>query len=183
MRFALYNFNLFPVREPDRLILAPTVAFKLTDQEVVEFYGRNTVNSIPGAPKIDLRGAVDGQRKLTIHRALPTTSQRQKFELRNRVVGIYDKGNSGTSFETQQRIVDTDSGEVYATTQSMNFVPRQGNWGGPRGKRSLCLRERLCIRANRPAPGPKSPVYTLPSRDADARHEVQTTKETVFLYR
>lgn len=105
----------------------------MTDQEVIEFYSRNAVASIPGAPKIDLRGAVDGQRRLIVHRPLPTTSRGRRFELRNRVVGIYDKGDSGSSFETVQEIVEAGSGEVYATTQTMNFVPRQGNWGGPRG--------------------------------------------------
>lgn len=68
-----------------------------------------------------------------MHRPLPTTTRGRKFELRNRVIGIYDKGNSGSSFETEQKIVDARSGEVYATTQTLNFVPRQGNWGGPRG--------------------------------------------------
>ena len=105
----------------------------MTDQEVIEFSSRNAVNSIPGAPKLNLRGAVDGQRKLIVHRPLPTTSRGRTFELRNRLVGIYDKGESGSSFETEQKIVDAKSGEVYATTRTMNFLPRQGNWGGPRG--------------------------------------------------
>lgn len=115
------------------------LAFKLTDQEVVGFYGRNATNPIPGAPNFDLRYAVDGQRKLTILKALPTSSAGRRFELRNRVIGIYDKGNSGSSFETEQRIIDAESGEVYAQTRTMNFLPGQGNWGGPRGKQTLSV--------------------------------------------
>ena len=109
-------------------------AFKLTDQEVIEFYGRNAANTIPGAPALDLRHAVDGQRRLTIHEPLPTTSAGKRFELRNRLIGIYDKGSSGSSFDTEQQIVDAETGKVYATTRTMNFVPGQGNWGGPRGE-------------------------------------------------
>lgn len=108
-------------------------AFKLTDQEVIEFYGRNARKDIPGAPVLDLRYAVDGQRQLKIHQPLPTSSAGRLFELRNKVIGIYDKGNVGSSFETEQQIVDAGTGEVYATTRSMNFIPGQGNWGGPRG--------------------------------------------------
>lgn len=108
-------------------------AFKLTDEEVIEFYGRNASDKIPGAPELDLRYAVDGQRQLTIHKSLPTSSTGRKFELRNKVVGIYDKVDSGSSFETEQQIVDAVAGEVYTTTRTMNFLPGQGNWGGPRG--------------------------------------------------
>lgn len=42
-------------------------AFKLTDQDIIEYYGRNATNNIPEAPDLDLRYAVDGQRQLTIH--------------------------------------------------------------------------------------------------------------------
>lgn len=112
------------------------LAFKLTDNEKIEFYSRNATNTIPGAPKLDLRYAVDGQRKLTILKPIPTTSAGRRFELHNRVIGIYDKGESGSSFETEQRIIDADSGEVYAQTRTMNFLPGQGNWGGPRGKQN-----------------------------------------------
>ncbi|KAJ5417031.1 HotDog domain-containing protein [Penicillium crustosum] len=106
--------------------------FKLTDQEVVEFYNRNATNTIPGAPDLDLRYAVDGQRELTIYKPLPTASTGSKFELQNKVIGIYDKGSAGSAFDTEQTIVDSVTGEVYTTTRSVSFVPKQGNWGGPR---------------------------------------------------
>lgn len=158
----------------------------MTDQEVVEFYSRNAVNSIPGAPKLDLRGAVDGQRKLTVHRPLPTTSHGRTFELRNRLVGIYDKGNAGSSFETEQKIVDAGSGEVYSTTQTMNFLPRQGNWGGPRGRdlrRAWLESEEICAATDMLRVGPKSAAYPPPPRSPDAVHTKQTDDTTVFLYR
>ncbi|KAJ5476832.1 hypothetical protein N7475_002561 [Penicillium sp. IBT 31633x] len=85
-----------------------------------------------------------------------------KFELRNRLIGIYDKGDAGSSFETEQQIVNAVTGEVYTTTRTMEFISRQGNWGGLRG--------------------PKSPSYA-PERAPDATHVVQTTENTVFFYR
>lgn len=101
---------------------------------MVEFYDRNATNTIPGAPDLDLRYAVDGQRELTIYKPLPTASTGSKFELQNKVIGIYDKGLAGSAFDTEQVIVDSVTGEVYTTTRSVSFVPKQGNWGGPRGK-------------------------------------------------
>ncbi|KAF7518129.1 hypothetical protein PCG10_000617 [Penicillium crustosum] len=119
-----------------RFMVFPTypllLPFKLTDQEVVEFYNRNATNTIPGAPDLDLRYAVDGQRELTIYKPLPTASTGSKFELQNKVIGIYDKGSAGSAFDTEQTIVDSVTGEVYTTTRSVSFVPKQGNWGGPR---------------------------------------------------
>lgn len=111
-----------------------SIAFKLADQEVIEFYGRNATNTIPGAPDLDFRYAVDGQRELTIHKPLPTASAGFHLELRNRVIGIYDKGSAGSVLETEQEIVDVTTGEVYTTTRTSSFLPKQGNWGGPRGK-------------------------------------------------
>ncbi|KAJ5515014.1 HotDog domain-containing protein [Penicillium fimorum] len=150
-----------------RFMVFPTypliLPFKLTDQEVIEFYGRNATSSIPGAPDLDLRYAVDGQRELTIHKPLPTASTGSKFQLQNKVIGIYDKGSAGSAFDTEQNIVDGVTGEVYTTMRSVSFVPKQGNWGGPRG--------------------PTMPLYPIPNRKPDATYEVQTTDKTVFLYR
>ncbi|KAJ6136121.1 hypothetical protein N7512_001281 [Penicillium capsulatum] len=55
------------------------------------------------------------------------------FELRNKVIGVYDKGKPGTVIETEQSIVDKDSGEVYNKVLSSGFLVGQGNWGGPKG--------------------------------------------------
>ena len=79
---------------------------------------------------------MDGQRKLTVLKPLPPTSAGRKFELRSRVIGVYDKGKSGSVIETEQSIVDKQSGEVYSKTVSNGFFVGQGNWGGPKGMRN-----------------------------------------------
>ena len=115
------------------------LAFKLTDQEVTDFYARQQAVKIPGVPDLDHRRAVDGQRKLTILKPLPTTSAGRKFELRNKVIGVYDKGKPGTVMETEQAIVDKESGEVYTKIVSSGFLVGQGGWGGPKGKTMIYI--------------------------------------------
>jgi len=145
-------------------ILTSRTAFKLTDQEVTDFYARSQASPVPGIPDFDYRRVVDGQRKLTILKPLPTTSANKKFELRNKVVGVYDKGKPGTVMETEQSIVDKETGEVYSKTVSSNFFVGQGNWGGPKG--------------------PSTVSYAPPEgKSPDATHVVQTTMETAHLYR
>lgn len=101
---------------------------------MTDFYARQQAVHIPGVPKLDHRHGVDGQRKLTVLKPLPPTSAGRNFELRNKVVGVYDKGKPGTVIETEQSIVDKDSGEVYSKVLSSGFLVGQGNWGGPKGK-------------------------------------------------
>jgi peroxisomal enoyl-CoA hydratase 2 len=95
---------------------------------------------------------------------LPPTSAGKTFELRAKVIGVYDKGKSGTVVETQQEIVDKDSGEVYTRALGSAFFVGQGNWGGPKGPATQ----------NYPPPEGKKP-------DVVAEH--QTTKESALLYR
>ncbi|OJJ36648.1 hypothetical protein ASPWEDRAFT_108689 [Aspergillus wentii DTO 134E9] len=150
------NFAVFPTYS---LILP----FKLTDQEVTDFYARSQGSPIPGVPKFDYRRVVDGQRKLTLLKPLPPSSAGKKFELRNKVIGVYDKGKPGTVVETEQSIVD-ETGEVYSKTVSSNFFVAQGNWGGPKG--------------------PSTVSYAPPEgRKPDAVHVIQSTLETAHLYR
>jgi acyl dehydratase len=100
---------------------------------VTDFYARQKATHIPGVPKLDHRHGVDGQRKITILKPLPPTSAGRKFELRNKVIGVYDKGKPGTVIETEQSIVDKATGEVYSKVLSSGFLVGQGNWGGPKG--------------------------------------------------
>ncbi|EAU36260.1 conserved hypothetical protein [Aspergillus terreus NIH2624] len=151
------NFAVFPTYS---LILP----FKLTDQEVTDFYARQQSHPIPGVPKFDPRRSVDGQRKLTVLKPLPPTSAGKKFELRNKVIGVYDKGKSGSVIESEQSIVDAQTGEVYTKTVSSGFMVGQGNWGGPKGPKAV----------NYPPPEGRKP---------DAVHVVQSTPETPLLYR
>lgn len=101
---------------------------------MTDFYARQKAVHIPGVPDLDHRHGVDGQRKITILKPLPTTSAGRKFELRDKVIGVYDKGKPGTVIETEQSIVDKESGEVYTKVVSSGFLVGQGGWGGPKGK-------------------------------------------------
>ncbi|KAJ5130760.1 uncharacterized protein N7515_006799 [Penicillium bovifimosum] len=92
------------------------------------------------------------------------TSEGRKFELRNKVIGVYDKGKPGTVVETEQSIVDKESGEVFTKVRSSGFLVGQGGWGGPKGPSTV----------NYAPPEGKAP---------DATHVVQTTQETAHLYR
>ncbi len=95
---------------------------------------------------------------------LPTTSEGRKFELRSKVLGVYDKGKPGSVVETEQTIVDKETGEVYSRAVGSGFFVGQGGWGGPKGPST----------ENFPPPKGKSP---------DAVHEIQLTKESPHLYR
>lgn len=118
--------------------LTRPAAFKLTDQEVTDFYARQKATPIPGVPKFDARRVVDGQRKITFLKPLPTTSEGKKFTVRSKVLGVYDKGKAGTVVETEQLLVD-ETGEAYSRAVGSGFFVGQGNWGGPKGEGCLAL--------------------------------------------
>jgi peroxisomal enoyl-CoA hydratase 2 len=131
---------------------------------VIDFYKAQGAVPIPGVPKFDARRVVDGQRLMTFLKPFPTTSEGRKFELRSKVIGVYDKGKAGSVVETQQDIVDKDTGESYARAVGSAFFVGQGNWGGPKGPAT----------ENFPPPQGKTP-------DAVVTH--QTTAESALLYR
>ncbi|PGH07116.1 hypothetical protein AJ80_08055 [Polytolypa hystricis UAMH7299] len=151
------DFKVFPTYP----IILP---FKLTQQEVVDFFDAKTNNVIPGVPKFDARRVLDGQRKIIFVKPLPVSSEGKKFELRSKVLGVYDKGKPGSVVETEQQIVDKETGEIYARMIGSGFYVGQGNWGGPKGPSTV----------NYPPPQGKQP---------DATYEFQTTAETPLLYR
>jgi len=151
------EFAMFPTYP----IILP---FKHTHQEVIDFYAVQNSTSIPDVPKFDSRRVVDGQRLMTFLKPLPPTSAGRTFELRSKVIGVYDKGKAGSVVETQQDIVDKESGESYATAVGSAFFVGQGNWGGPKGPATQ----------NFPPPEGKKP-------DATVTH--QTTAESALLYR
>lgn len=95
---------------------------------------------------------------------MPTTSAGKKFEIRTKVLGVYDKGRPGSVVETQTDIVEVASGDVYSRVIGSGFYIGQGNWGGPKGPAT----------ENYPPPKGKAP---------DAVFEHQTTAETALLYR
>jgi len=138
--------------------------FKHTTQEVIDFYASQEGVQIPNVPKFDARRVVDGQRKMTFLKPLPPSSAGRKFEIRTKVIGVYDKGKPGTVVETQQDLVDKESGEIYSTAVGSAFFVGQGGWGGPKGPAT----------ENFPPPAGKKP-------DAVVTH--QTNKESALLYR
>ncbi|KAK2749303.1 hypothetical protein FQN55_003628 [Onygenales sp. PD_40] len=151
------NFTVFPTYP----IILP---FKLQHTDVVDFYAQKGGNAIPGVPAFDTRRVVDGQRKITFLKPLPVSSEGRKFELRSSVVGVYDKGKAGSVVESEQQIVDKESGEIYTKAVGSGFFVGQGNWGGPKGPSTV----------NYPPPAGKQP---------DAVHVFQTDASTPLLYR
>jgi hypothetical protein len=112
--------------------------FKHTDQDVIDFYARSNGEPIEGVPKFDTKNVVDGERKIELFKPLPVTSEGRKFEIRSKVLGVYDKGKPGTVVETEQRLVDAESGETYTRAVGSGFYVGQGGWGGPKGKSTSC---------------------------------------------
>ena len=111
---------------------------KQTDQEVYDFYARQSSTPIPGIPKFDAKRVVDGQRSIIFHKPLPTTSQGKTFEIQTKVIGVYDKGKVGTVVETET-ILREKGGDVYTTATGSGFFVGQGNWGGPKGEWTGCM--------------------------------------------
>ena len=95
---------------------------------MIDFYAAQSAGSmsIPGAPKLDPKRVVDGERAMQFFKPLPTTSEGRKFEVRGKVIGVYDKGKPGTVVETQSDLVDKENGEVYARMRGSGFYVGQG---------------------------------------------------------
>ncbi|KAI2636149.1 Thioesterase/thiol ester dehydrase-isomerase [Xylaria nigripes] len=151
------NFSVFPT-------YPSILSFKKSDQEVTDFYAAQKAVQIPGVPAFDPKRVVDGQRSIEFLKPLPTTSEGRKFEIRSKVLGVYDKGRPGTVVETQTNLVDAGTGEVYTRAIGSGFYVAQGNWGGPKGPATQ----------NFPPPKGKTP---------DVEFEHQTTEQTPILYR
>jgi peroxisomal enoyl-CoA hydratase 2 len=151
------NFAVFPTYP----IILP---FKGNTQEVIDFYAAQKAVKIPGVPEFDYRRVVDGQRKIEFLKPLPATSEGRKFENRQKVIGVYDKGRPGSVLETESVLIDASSGEVYCRILTSSFFVAQGNWGGPKGPAT----------ENFPPPKGKKPDVVL---------EHQTTAQSAHLYR
>lgn len=138
--------------------------FKGATQEVVDFYAAQKAVKIPNVPDFDATRVVDGQRKMEFYKPLPPTSEGKKFEIRRKVLGVYDKGKPGSVVETQSDLVEVSTGEVYSREIGSAFYIGQGNWGGPKGPAT----------ENFPPPKDQKPDLVL---------EHQTTKQSALLYR
>lgn len=146
------------------MLTPPLLAFKGTTQEVIDFYAAQKAVKIPKVPDFDYTRVVDGQRLVQFLKPLPSSSEGKKFEIRTKVLGVYDKGRPGSVLEIQQELVDAGTGDVYSRAIGSSFFVGQGNWGGPKGPATQ----------NFPPPKGKSPDLTF---------EDQTTRETALLYR
>ena len=100
---------------------------------------------IPSVPAFDSKRVVDGQRKIEFLKPLPVTSAGRKFEVRSKVVGVYDKGKAGSVVETSTELVEK-GGEVYSRAVGSGFFVGQGGWGGPKGRWLFRFGFRICIR-------------------------------------
>ncbi|KAL8716353.1 MAG: hypothetical protein Q9220_000259 [cf. Caloplaca sp. 1 TL-2023] len=97
-------------------------AIKRTDQEVIDFYSRSSAAAIPGVPKFDNRRLVDGQRQITFLKPLPTSSDGRDFEIRSKVLGVYDKGKAGSVVETESILAEKGGDEYTRAVGSAFFV-------------------------------------------------------------
>ena len=70
---------------------------------------------------------------MTFLKPLPPTSAGKKFELRSKVLGVYDKGKAGSVLETELVLAEK-GGDVYIKAIGSAFFVGQGNWGGPKGR-------------------------------------------------
>ena len=138
------------------------LAFKRTDQDVYDFISRTTTADVPGVPPFDAQRSVDGERGIEIVSPIPTSSAGLDLEVRNRVVGVYDKGGA-MILEAEQELVDAKTAKVYCKMTSTAFGIGQGGYDGPRG--------------------PTKPAVKLPDRQPDAVHTFKTTPEVALLYR
>ena len=131
---------------------------------MIDFYAAQKKNSqgIPGAPKLDPKRTVDGERHMTFVKPIPPTSEGKKFEIRSTVLGIYDKGKPGTVMETQNDLVDAETGELYNRAIGSAFFVGQGNWGGPKG--------------------PKAESFAPPEREPDAVVSTPKAARVYLLY-
>ena len=75
---------------------------------------------------------LDGERKIQFFKPLPVSSDGRMFEIRSKVLGVYDKGKA-TVVETENRLVDAKTGETYSRAVGSGFYVGQGGWGGPKG--------------------------------------------------
>jgi hypothetical protein len=104
--------------------------------ETVDFLAENAAAVLPpGCPPLDWSRAVDGHRRIVVYRQLPTTSQAGNWEIRSKILSVYDKGpGKGTVLEKEHVLVNRDTDEVYSRAWESAFFVGTGGWGGERGQ-------------------------------------------------
>jgi hypothetical protein len=99
------------------------------DQLVLPTFALTIGASIGGMPDVgtyDLADLVHAEQRLTLESPLPV---RGTAEIRQRVVGIYDKGKAAI-VASERTAVDVATGRTLFTTYSSSFIAGEGGWGG-----------------------------------------------------
>ncbi|KAI5292214.1 hypothetical protein KEM55_008001 [Ascosphaera atra] len=92
------------------------LTFKHDSPSTIDFLARNASAPLPpNCPPLNWSTAVDGGRRLIIYRPLPVSSDgNDRFEVRSRVLAVYDKGEGkGTVLEQEHCVVERETGEEF----------------------------------------------------------------------
>ena len=153
----------------------------MTDQEVVDFGSRFKPPTIPGVPTFKADNIVDAGRTTTFYRPIPTSSAGRRFQLTNKILGVYDRGNVGTVIEDERVLIDAETGEKYVKMVGIMYYIGQGNWGGPMGEGFHFARLTIVLMHHL---GSSQPSYPPPKDKApDAQHTYQVPENAALLYR
>ena len=116
--------------------------------------------NIMGRSGINYLMVVDGERRLTVHKTLPTSGE---VLIDQRVLGVFDKGkDKGAVLVTESVARDKASGEKLYTLVGSTFARGDGGFGGPKDG----------------APEP----HAIPTRAPDLVHEADTRPDQAFIY-
>jgi len=116
--------------------------------------------NIMGRSGINYLMVVDGERRLTVHKTLPTSGD---VLIDQRVLGVFDKGkDKGAVLVTESVARDKTSGEKLYTLVGSTFARGDGGFGGPKDG----------------APEP----HPIPTRAPDLVHEGDTRPDQAFIY-
>ncbi|HWD48908.1 MAG TPA: hypothetical protein VG309_03225, partial [Rhizomicrobium sp.] len=86
--------------------------------------------NIMGRSGINYLMVVDGERRLTVHKTLPTSGE---VLIDQRVLGVFDKGkDKGAVLVTESVARDKTSGEKLYTLVGSTFARGDGGFGGPK---------------------------------------------------
>lgn len=77
---------------------------------------------------------MDGRRRIMLERELPPISEGRSWEIRSKVLGVYDKGaGKPTIMEREHVLIDRDTKEIYSRAWETAIFLGTGGWGGNRG--------------------------------------------------
>jgi acyl dehydratase len=117
------------------------------------------LSTMPDIGSYDFAKLVHGEQRITLHGSVPVEGE---VELRQQVVGMYDKGKAAV-VASETTATDVTSGAVLFTKYSSSFIVGEGGWGGDRG----------------PAPAPN----VAPERAPDVEITYQTSRDQALVYR